>query len=211
MENLKSRTLRVIMAVIALSLPFFAAYAVTPTADKVLADAAARIAKTSGVKASFSLQAGGHTVNGTVCGAGKKFAFTSSAASSWYNGKTLYTYNAASGETTIVTPSAYELAESNPLSIIASAPAHYNAKYASKQTEGTTTLILTPKAKRTGIAKAVLVLGTNYVPKKLDITTDSGERLVLTVNSVKYGVTFPAANFEYPKSRYPNAKIVDLR
>lgn len=182
-----------------------------PTPDKVLSEAASKIARTSGVKASFTLAAGGGNVSGTVCGAGKKFALTTSAASSWYDGKSLYTYNASSGETTVVNPTAYELAESNPLSIIASAPANYSARYAAKQSEGTTTLVLEPKAKKTGIQRAVLVLGSGGVPKKLDITTDSGDRITLNVTAVKYGVSFPASTFVYPKAKYPDAKIIDLR
>lgn len=200
-----------ILTLVALLSVSFRVSAAGDTADKILTDAAAKISKSSGLTASFSMTAGGHAISGSVKSSGKKFALLSNAASSWYDGKSLYTYNSASGETTIVKPSASELAESNPLSIIASAPQQFSASFAKKQTAGCSTLVLTPKGKGQGIKRAVLVVNSAKVPSKLDITTDNGDRIVVTISNVKYGVSLPASTFVYPKSKYPKAVINDLR
>lgn len=204
------RLRHIIIILAALLLPLSGAAA--RTAAETVAAAAQRLSKTSGVTASFTLSAGGSAVKGSLSAAGKKFALTTPQASSWYDGTSLYTYNSSSRETTLVRPTAAELAESNPLSIIAAAPSRFTAKYAAKQTAGTSTIVLTPKENGSGIKRAVLLLDYKTLsPKKIDITQTDGSRTVITVTAFKTGVNLPASTFVYPKAKYPSAKIVDLR
>lgn len=188
------------------------ARAAKPTAQQLVSTIASKINGSSGVKATFRMTVGSQTVNGTMTSSGKKFALESNAASSWYDGKTLYTYNPASAETTLVTPTASELAETNPLSVISAAATKFTAAYAKKQTAGSNTIVLTPKAKGTGIRRAVLIASADKnIPQKLDLTMDSGERIVISISSVQLGIKPAASVFTYPKARYPKARLVDLR
>ena len=204
----KLRNIITLLALLLLAVPASAAM----TAPETVAAAARRISSASGLTASFSVAAGGSTIKGSIKASGKKFALVTPQASSWYDGTNLYTYNASSRETTLVRPSLAELEETNPLSIIASAPGRFDAKFAAKQTAGSSTVVLTPKKAGSGIKRAVLVLDAKTLaPKKIDITQTDGSSSVITVTAFKTGVNLPASSFVYPKAKYPAAKIVDLR
>lgn len=149
--------------------------------------------------------------SGTLKSSGSKFALETSAGSTWYDGKTMWTYSPKTGETAVVVPSRAEIAEANPIGLLRTAGS-FNAKYASRQTSGSTTIVLTPKSTGSGVRRVVVVLDAKtQKPKKIDVTLSDGGSTVLTVQSLRVGEAHPSSSFRYPKSRYPKAKIVDLR
>ena len=91
------------------------------TADQVLAQAVSKISGAKGVTAQFSLSGSGISGSGTIKAQGGKFSVTMPGIQVWYNGKDLYTYNKKTSETTLVKPTAQELAEANPLAYVGNA------------------------------------------------------------------------------------------
>ncbi len=182
------------------------------TADGMLKKAAAGINGTSALTASFTLDYGSQKVTGTMKAAGKKFALLTPSSSTWYDGKSLWTYNAKNGETTLINPTVQEVVEANPLSIVNSYSANFTAAFAKTQTKGSKTIVLTPKSKQSGYKSVhVTIPDGSTFPTKLVVIPTSGQKVTVSISQVKRGIKLPDATFVYPKSKYPKVEIVDLR
>lgn len=180
------------------------------TAEQVAQKAAALISDPKGVSATFTLAGNGRSTNGTVKTSGSKFAVLMPQVSSWYNGKALYTYNPRINETTVLTPTATELMESNPLLYVKGGTG-YRYSFSPVKRTGKYVIDVVPVKKGSGIKKlTITVNSSSFAPEKITVDTGSGTS-VITVTSFKGGVSVPASEFEYPKTRYPKAEIVDLR
>lgn len=181
------------------------------TANQVMNRASAAFRNARTLTAKFAMSGASGNMSGTFYKSGSKFAVVSGGASTWYNGKLMYSYNPQTGETTLVTPSASEVAESNPFSIIASMSSQFTAAYAKQQPAGSTVLVLLPKSARSNIKKVVLTLDKRRcVPTKV-VMTHSGGTTTVAISNYSVGVRVAASVFEYPRSKYPKAKIIDLR
>ncbi len=182
------------------------------TADAVLKNAAAAINGSTGLTAAFTLDYGSQKVSGTIKAAGKKFALQTSSTSTWYDGKSMWTYNAKNAETTLMTPTAQEVAEANPLSIVNTYSSNFTASFAKSQTKGSKTIVLTPKSKQSGYRSVHVTIpeGSSF-PSKLVVIPSSGQKVTVSISQVKSGQKLPDATFVYPKAKYPKVEIVDLR
>lgn len=182
------------------------------TADGLLRKAAAAINGTSGLTASFTLDYGSQKVAGTMQAAGKKFALQTSSTSTWYDGKSMWTYNAKNAETTLMNPTLQEVAEANPLSIVNSYSTNFTAAFAKGQTKGSKTIVLTPKSRRLGYKSVHVMIPDGAVfPSRLVIVPSNGQKVTVSISQVKTGQKLADATFVYPKTKYPKAEIVDLR
>ncbi len=189
-----------------------AAASAAETADGMLRKAATSISGSSGLTASFTLDYGSQKVSGTMKAAGRKFALQTSSSSTWYDGKNMWTYNAKNAETTLMNPTAQEVAEANPLSIVNSYSSNFTAAFAKGQAKGSKTIILTPKSKQMGYKSVHVTIPDGAVyPSKLVIVPISGQKVTVTISQVKSGQKLPDSSFVYPKSKYPKVEIVDLR
>ena len=204
------RKILIILSIVILGA--FAAASAAETADGMLRKAATSISASSGLTASFTLDYGSQKVSGTMKAAGKKFALQTSSSSTWYDGKNMWTYNAKNAETTLMNPTAQEVAEANPLSIVNSYSSNFTAAFAKGQAKGSKTIILTPKSKQMGYKSVHVTIpdGAGY-PSKLVIVPISGQKVTVTISQVKSGQKLPDSSFVYPKSKYPKVEIVDLR
>ncbi len=182
------------------------------TADAVLKKAAAAVNGANGLTASFTIDSGDHKLNGTLKSSGKMFALQTSATSTWYDGKSMWTYNPKTSETTLMTPTAAEVAESNPLSLVNSYSSSFTAAFAKTQSKGSKTIVLTPKSKKSGYKSVhVTIADGSSIPSKLVVIPSSGQKLTVSISQVKLNQKLPSSTFTYPKSKYPKVEIVDLR
>lgn len=181
------------------------------TAQQVMTRVSNAFTSARTVTANFSMSGAMGSASGKFTSAGRRFALVTGGVSTWYNGKTMWSYNPRTQETTIVTPSASEAAENNPFSIIYSMSGSFNASYAKSQPAGSVVLVLIAKQARNDIRKAIVTLDKKrLVPTKIVATTSQGTTTMTISNLVANGKVSSSA-FEYPRSRYPKAKIVDLR
>lgn len=185
------------------------AFALSPA--EVLNKAKAKIASSKSVSADFRMTTAGRTTTGKLLTKGSKFALTSNFTSSWYDGTSLYVYNAATGETTVMKPSAAELGEANPLTYI-NMSANYNVTASKQKTAGTETVVLVPKKGGSGIKSVMIQISTStFLPTNITVTPSSGGKVTITLSNIKLNAAVADSQFAYPKSKYPKAKIVDLR
>lgn len=182
------------------------------TADALLRKSAAAINGAGGLSASFTLDYGQQKITGTLKSSGSKFALMTSSTSTWYDGKSMWTYNARNNETTLMTPTAQEVAEANPLSLVNSYSSMFTAAFSKTQAKGSKTIVLSPKSKQTGYKSVHVTIpdGTS-IPSKLVVIPASGQKVTVSITQVKKGLKLPDSTFIYPKSKYPKSEIVDLR
>ncbi len=182
------------------------------TADAVLRKAASRISSGEGISASFTLDSDGRKVSGTLKAEGKKLAIETGSSSTWYDGKTMWTYNPRTAETTVMLPTAQEVAEANPLSIINNYAATFTASFAKTQTKGSKTIVLSPKSKKSGYKSVyVTIPDGSGLPSLIVINPQSGRKITVSIAKAALHNKFAASTFTYPKAKYPKAEIIDLR
>lgn len=182
------------------------------TADGMLKKAASLINGSTGLSASFTLDYGSQKVTGSMKAAGKKFTLQTSSTSTWYDGKTMWTYNAKNAETTLMTPTPQEVAEANPLSLVNTYSTNFTAAFAKSHTKGSKTIVLTPKTKKLGYQSVhVTIPDGSTFPSKLVVIPTSGQKMTVSITQVKTGLKLPNATFVYPKTKFPKVEIVDLR
>lgn len=193
---------------VALALPTLNA---AETADQILQRVAAGINGSKGLTASFTMEYGKQKVNGTIKSSGKMFVLQTTSTSTWYDGKSMWTYNVKNNETTLMTPTSAEVAESNPLSLVNSYSS-FTASFSKNQIKGSKTILLTPKSKKMGYQSVYLTISdrSNF-PSKLVVIPSSGEKITITITKVENSGKLPVSTFVYPKSKYPKAEIIDLR
>lgn len=181
------------------------------TASEVVKKAAAVVSGSKGIEVSFTLMSNGHSSKGVIKSLGSKFMVSMPEVSTWYNGKSLFTHNPRTMETTVTTPDSQELLESNPLLYIKGGISKYNCSFSKTKVRGKYVIDLVPVGVKSGLKKLTFTVNSaNYKTEKIVVTASGGVSTV-TVNSLKTGVEIPSSVFEYPKSKYPDAEIVDLR
>lgn len=181
------------------------------SASEALEKAKAKISSASTLSANFSMNIDGKTVSGKIYQKGKKFAITSNVTSNWFNGTDLYTYLGDKNETTVFKPSASELAEVNPLMYIQSA-SNYKVMSSKTQKAGIMTVVLMPQKTGSGIKSVTIELDSkSYLPKTIKILPSSGAAITVSISGVSLNGSLVDSTFDYPKSKYPNAKVIDMR
>lgn len=181
------------------------------SASQVLEKVVNAITSGKGVEADFTVNNSGYSGRGSIKSSGTKFNVKMPDVEVWYNGKDMYTYNAGSGETTIVYPSDEELAETNPLEYVTNAQKKYNVTFSTVKKEGKYVLELIPKSKGEVKRITLTIRKSDFKPDKIVVEPSSGNPISADISSFKNGVTLANSIFEYPKSKYPNVEIVDLR
>lgn len=208
----KSSIIRVLLLVALLPALCVGEAFAAETAAQALNCAAAAITRAKAVSASFSFTSGGQKGSGTLKMSGKKFTYSSPGSSCWYDGRNMWTYNSASRETTLVAPTASELAEANPLSYLASGASGFTCTFSGKPTGQRKVIDMTPKSRKAGVRKVTVTLaGAAMTPQKIVVTSTDGSVSTVTISQLKTLKSLPASDFVYPKKRYPGVKVVDLR
>lgn len=182
------------------------------SAASVLNRAASAVNSSNGLTAAFTLDYGGQKVSGSIKALGNKFVMETSATSTWYDGKSMWTYNPKTSETTLTIPTASEVAEANPLSLVNTYSSSFTASFTKTQKAGSKTIVLTPKSKSLGYKSVhVTISDTTSLPTQIVVVPLSGQKITVSISKVNKGVKMPDATFVYPKGKYPKVEIVDLR
>lgn len=209
MNKKRQCILNILTFVLMFVVSFSSAYALT--ASEVFEKGVAKIRNTSSLSANFTMLVNGQNLSGRIVSKGKKFAITSNGVSNWYNGKDLYTYNPSSGDVTVFNPTSSELTEINPLLYLNSSSL-YTVKEAKSSKKGVVSVILTPKKKSAGIKSVTVEMDSKtYLPVTMTVVPSSGSAVKLNVSGIQLNGSVADSQFEFPKSKYPKAKLIDMR
>lgn len=188
---------------------FPASAAAAETAAQILARCAAKVNSAESLDVRFTLSAEGSNSSYTMKISHEKFMMESPQIAVWYNGVTQWTYVKSNRELNITDPTAEELMECNPFSILN----FYSKTYDIKRLAGNGIQIeMTAKDRSATVRKAVITIDSRtYMPSKVLVTLGNGHIMAATVTSVTQGKRPAAKTFTYDKARYPASEIIDLR
>lgn len=189
---------------------FLTAYAAEATT--LIDQARQKILSAKSITATATLVADGHTSHASITAAGKAFTIKMPQMEIWYDGTTQWTYNPNSGETSVTTPNRQEIAQINPLSLIASIGDGYKTTRLPSGNSTEQTVRLSPQHYNPDLAYADVTLNSRTaMPTQIILTDPQGNTITLTVTSIKTGKALPSSTFRYDAAAHPSATVVDLR
>ena len=144
---------------LALTMLVFAFNSSAQNASNVLTQASNKFANSKSITASFSIIDNGHSQNGSIIVAGNKFVISTPQLSTWFDGKTQWSYSSSVNEVNITNPTADELQQINPFAIISSFRNNFNASMLNSP-KGSFKIQLTPKKSNQSIKKVELTFIT---------------------------------------------------
>ena len=172
--------------------------------DKVLED----LSKSSGIRADF-----GGSETGFLLLKGKKFYLNNGNIQSWYDGKTQWSYVADTEEVNISYPTIEELQGINPYLILMRYKTDFNYTYKGSQARNGVKgheIILTPKHSEHSEIIRVFV-STTYQPLAMKMEQNGKVLSEINVTSYKINQKLEDGMFQFNKSLFPNAEIIDMR
>lgn len=181
------------------------------TPAEVLGRAAARIEGSRGISCRFTVKGGSNTLEGNLVSAGKKFCITTPGASTWYDGKTMWTVNPSTKEVTITEPTAQEVAETNPLSYLHGYNTAFRLFFSRRKEKGRHLVLLNPRKEGTGVkAVEIAIDSQTYNPVKMTIRFDDDRRSTVGISELSRKAVSPSS-FVFPAEKYRGYEMVDLR
>lgn len=182
------------------------------SASAFMKEASDLLTSSKAVTASFSITCAGQPdVTGNIAVKGDNFAVRTSVNSTIYDGNTQWTVSAADREISIFEPTADEIAQVNPFSIIKSYNRDYNLKMLSSD-NSSVKVQLTPKRTDFSIKKIIITFGkADKLPDLMTITLDDGTTLHVSITDIKLNADIKATRFAISPKDYPGYEVIDLR
>lgn len=206
------KRLSTVLMILSAILSFAADLSAAETASQIAHRASQLLQRAAGINAEFTMESEGRSIKGNLKTSGKKFSISTPGTSIWYDGKTMWTYNSSTQETTVTLPTPQEVAETNPLSVVQANSGDFSIYFAKKQPSKGKRIVFIPKRKDLGLKSvAVSVSSGTYMPYNVVVTPQSGKPTTVHINSLSTKSNFSPSDFVYPSGRFPKAEIVDLR
>ncbi len=186
------------------------ATAATPTSADILASACREMKNAKSLKASFTVTGNGQSSAGDITIDGNCFYLTTPEMTTWFDGKTQWSYSPAAGEVSVSEPTTEELEQINPFAIMDGLQKQFNGRRITAPI-GTDRLELTPKGK-SDYSKVILTLNAStHLPAEITFTTTDRTTTTIKILSLSKIKAPSPATFRFNPKKYPLAEIIDLR
>lgn len=187
-------------------------------ARNILDATAARIRQLGDVKGTFTATSfKGTTEQGSTKGTmllqGKKMQLSTDEMKMWYNGKTQWSLMSESGEVNVSNPTDGEIANMNPYSFINLYKNGYKMTARQTKLRGKDVYEVHMTARNAANNTQEIyvdVTKSDYTPLCIRIRQDNDWNRI-SIHTLQGNQHFSDADFEFPKSEYPNVEIIDLR
>ena len=201
-----------------LTLPVFAQQQMQ--AKVVLDKTAATFEKAGGIRAGFNVtvfnkgrMAGQST--GVIELRGEKFVLKTDDGTTWFDGKTQWSYLAGSDEVNISNPTGVELQSLNPYALLQIYRHGFSYKLGTLKNFGGKSIyevVLTATDKKRDLSRIVLYVSKDtYQPLFILMEQRDKSRSEITVTSYQAGLKYADSMFVFDKKLYPHAEVIDLR
>ena len=144
---------------------------------------------------------------------GKKFQLTTPDMVSWFNGKTEWTYLPENDEVNITQPTDKEIQAVNPYVFLDLYKKGYRISMKESSLRGTATYEVHLEAERSDMAAQELYIDirkSDNMPLCVRVRQDKVWNRI-SVRNFQGNQKFTDADFTFPRDRYPDAEIIDLR
>lgn len=166
--------------------------------------------KAQSLKASFTVDCNGQRSSGEITIDGNRFYLTTPEMTTWFDGKTQWSYSPAAEEVSVSEPTASELEQINPFAIIDGLQKQFKGRRLTAP-KGLDRLELTPK-NNSDYSKVVLTINSaTRLPVEITFTTTDRTVTDIKILSLIKIKTPPASTFRFDPKKYPLAEIIDLR
>lgn len=203
----------------------FALYAMGLQAQKpqeILDKAATAFGKAGGVSFSFLLtntntktKAANFSQKGEAQVQGNKFRIVTDAGTTWFDGKTQWTYIKEQNEVNVSSPDGEELAAISPVSLLNSYKAGFRLKGKGNKKQGSQTLHcveMTPQQKNSQVSRyEVNVDAATAQVASITIYSKDGNVTAIKLTNYRPKQSFADKTFIFDKKAYPKAEVIDLR
>ena len=177
-------------------------------ARQILDRTASALQQAGGIQATFE-----GSNNGTLLMKGEKFFLDCAGISSWFDGKTQWSYVSDNEEVTVSIPTPEELQGINPYALIQSYKNGYNYQYKGKHTQNGIIgheVKLTPEHEQS-LKSITLFVTEKYLPIYIKVEQDNGMADEIIITSCQTNQKLNDNVFVFDKKKYPNAEIIDMR
>ena len=177
------------------------------SATSVLDKTAAVVSNPNGVQADFTMTGGMGNVSGTISVKGRKFQATTSVATMWFNGKTLWTYMKKNDEVNVTTPNEAQLQKINPYNFINL----YKKGYNITMNKGDKNYVVHLTAKNsTKIQEMFITIDKkSYHPTQVKMLQNA-KWTTFDIRDLK-AKNLSDALFTFNSKDFPTAEVIDLR
>ena len=190
-------------------------------AKVVLEKTAEAFKKAGGVRADFTLKAvnDGHLEgreNGIIQLKGEKFMLKTSETTTWFDGKTQWSYMVRNDEVNVSNPTQEELQQINPYTFLYMYQKGFSYKLGTMKTfrgKAIWEVVLTAKDKAQDLERVTLyVTKEGYEPLYILLQQRAHPtRNAITVTGYQTGQKYADTLFTFDRKQYPSAEIIDLR
>ena len=190
-------------------------------AKVVLEKTAEAFKKAGGVRVDFTLKAvnDGHLEgreNGIIQLKGEKFMLKTSETTTWFDGKTQWSYMVRNDEVNVSNPTQEELQQINPYTFLYMYQKGFSYKLGTMKTfhgKAIWEVVLTAKDKAQDLERITLyVAKEGYEPLYILLQQRAHPtRNAITVTSYQTGQKYADTLFTFDRKQYPSAEIIDLR
>lgn len=177
-------------------------------ARQILDRTASALQQAGGIRATFE-----GSNNGTLLMKGEKFFLDCAGISSWFDGKTQWSYVSDNEEVTVSIPTPEELQGINPYALIQSYKNGYNYQYKGKHTQNGIIgheVKLIPEHEQS-LKSITLFVTEKYLPTYIKVEQDNGMADEIIITSCQTNQKLNDNVFVFDKKKYPNAEIIDMR
>ena len=194
--------------IFALSLMMACATTFAQTAKEVLDKTAKAVSNPNGVSADFKMSGGMGNIGGTIAVKGKKFQATTSLATVWFDGKTMWTYMKKNEEVNITTPNDAQLQKINPYNFINLYKSGYDITM--NQSSTAYTVHLTAQSQSNNIQELFITVDKkSYHPTQVKIL--QGKKWTTFDISNLKAQTLADTKFTFNSKDFPSVEVIDLR
>ena len=190
-------------------------------AKVVLEKTAEAFKKAGGVRVDFTLKAvnDGHLEgreNGIIQLKGEKFMLKTSETTTWFDGKTQWSYMVRNDEVNVSNPTQEELQQINPYTFLYMYQKGFSYKLGTMKTfrgKAIWEVVLTAKDKAQDLERITLyVTKEGYEPLYILLQQRAHPtRNAITVTGYQTGQKYADTLFTFDRKQYPSAEIIDLR
>lgn len=186
-----------------------------PDAKAILDRTAAAFQKAGSVRIAFTFQAAEGSSTGTIRLKGNKFLLETGEGTTWFDGRTQWSYLASSDEVNISEPTPEELQSINPYSLLSLYKQGYGLKLEkadAPQLKSCHKVVLTAQDRKRDLQCVILyVTKDTYRPTRVSMARRGGDTATLFVDAYKTGEVYPDSLFVFDKKAHPTAELIDLR
>lgn len=151
-------------------------------------------------------------VSGKVTMKGNRFYLTMDDVTVWFDGTTQWALFAQNNEVTITRPTPEELAETNPMAVLAGYTAKSKVAFSNEKRSGYQLIELTPTSKNETFVKVgVQFVNNGQQLHAIKVINKDGSRNELTLQNYKANATVSNATFVFNAAQHPGVIVNDLR